>query len=155
MNPRLMLIAAGLAVLLGNAIHRQAPAAEPCNVTYHCPKCKYHGPVRPPYGCSVGCHNFECRQNKLAAQRQGWTSWHGDYYHVAWGTPVSLVVPPTAEMHTEYHWGVGGTRIMPIYHQFRPGYPGPNGGGSTVFRPTPRWPSDTNQFGVYYNRGPW
>ena len=105
----------------------------------------------------MGCHNFNGCWNNMAAYRQQWTSWHGDYYYTAWGTPVSLVVPPTAEMTTDYHWGVGGTRITPIYHQFRPGFPGygPPGVGPVAFRPTPRWPSDTNQFGVYYNRGPW
>jgi hypothetical protein len=133
-----------------------AAAKEPC-VTVHCPKCRYCGCVRPPYGCSTGCHRFNGFCNQIAAYRQLETSWHGDYYHVAWGTPVSLVVPPTAEMQTDYHWGVGGTRITPIWHQFRPGFPGyaAPGVAPVVFLPTPRWPSDTNQFGVYYNRGPW
>jgi hypothetical protein len=83
-------------------------------------------------------------------------SWHGDYYHPAYGRPVALVVPPTAGRQTDYHWGVAGYRTTPIYHQFRRGFPGEIfGSGPTIFRPTPRWPSDTNQFGVYYVRGPW
>lgn len=155
MNLRRMLVAGGLLAALAIA-PSLSQAVEPCNVTTRCPKCRYHGPVRPPYGCSMGCHNFNGCCNNKAAYRQQWTSWHGDYYYTAWGVPASLVVPPTAEMTTDYHWGVGGTRITPIYHQFRKGYPGPGSGGTaTIFRPTPRWPSDTNQFGVYYNRGPW
>jgi hypothetical protein len=152
MHLRLLFAATLIASILSAA--PSAHAKEPCK-TVHCPKCRYCGPVRPPYGCSVGCHNFSGCMNRMAATRQGWTSWHGDYYHVAWGTPVALVVPPNAEMQTNYHWGVGGTRITPIWHQFRPGFPGPNGGEAVIFRPTPQWPSDTNQFGVYYVRGPW
>jgi hypothetical protein len=83
------------------------------------------------------------------------TPWHGDYYESAWGAPVALVVPPTAEYQTNYHWGVGGYRVTPIYHQFQRGYPGPGPSNGTRFLPTPAWPSDTNQFGVYYVRGPW
>lgn len=82
-------------------------------------------------------------------------SWHGDYYHTAYGAPVALVVPPTAGNQSDYHWGVGGYRVSPIYHQFRRGYPGIVTPGGGAFRGTPRWPSDTNQFGVYYIRAPW
>jgi hypothetical protein len=83
-----------------------------------------------------------------------WYTWHGRYYHTEWGTPVALVVPPTASMQTEWGWGVGNTRVSRINHQFARPYPGP-GGWDEVFLPTPPWPSDTNQFGVYYVRGPW
>jgi len=81
--------------------------------------------------------------------------WHNTYYDPAWGQPVALVVPPTAEMQTQYGWGVGGTRVTPIYHQFQRPYPGPYAGGGGPFSPTPYWPSDTTQFGVHYVRGPW
>lgn len=93
-------------------------------------------------------------RGRMAAQRSQYTAWHGDYYHTAWGSPVALVVPPTAEMTTNYHWGVSGTRITPIDHQFARPYPGvgPFGG---AFYPTPRWPQDSAQYGVYYIRGPW
>lgn len=80
--------------------------------------------------------------------------WHGDYYHTQWGQPVALVVPPTAELQTEYSWGVTNTNIRPIWHQFRRENPGMVVGGN-AFKPTPLWPSHTNQFGVYYVRGPW
>ena len=82
--------------------------------------------------------------------------WHGDYYYGAWGTPVALVVPPVSHMQNSMGWGVAQTSIHPIYHQFRRDYPGQIlGSTGTVLCPTPRWPSHTDQFGVYYVRGPW
>lgn len=82
-------------------------------------------------------------------------TWHGNHYHTSYGAPVALVVPPTAEMQTNYHWGVAGYRTSPIYHQYRRGYPGMVGVPGAYFRPTPQWPSDTDQFGVHYIRAPW
>ena len=91
------------------------------------------------------------------AYRQSQTyPWHGYYYDVAWGVPVAVVVPPTAESQTHWGWGVGATRVTPIQHQFQRAYPGgPEGYGRNYFRPTPPWPSSTDQFGDYYIRGPW
>lgn len=84
-------------------------------------------------------------------------TWHGGYFHSEYGAPVALVVPPTAQLRTDYGWGVGNTRIRRIDHQFMYGFPGTAGGvaGGGGFRATPPWPSDTTQFGVYYVRGPW
>jgi hypothetical protein len=83
-------------------------------------------------------------------------TWHAGYYHTSWGRPLALVVPPTATYQTDYSWGVSGTRITPINPQFTGPYAGyPYEGGNGGFLPTPHWPSDTNQFGVYYIRGPW
>jgi hypothetical protein len=82
-------------------------------------------------------------------------AWNGGYYNVAWGAPVALVVPPTAEVQTHWGWGVGNTRITPICSQFKRPWPGPGSYDRGAFRPTPPWPSDTDQFGVYYVRGPW
>ena len=81
--------------------------------------------------------------------------WHGGYYDVAWGVPVALVVPPTAETQTHLGWGVGATRVTPIEHQFQRAYPGPGEYDRAWFRPTPAWPSSTDQSGDYYIRGPW
>ena len=81
--------------------------------------------------------------------------WHGGYYDAAWGMPVALVVPPTAENQTKWGWGVGNTRVVSIDHQFQRDYPGQGIFSRSWFQPTPRWPSDTDQFGVYYVRGPW
>lgn len=91
-----------------------------------------------------------------AAYRQSQTyPWHGGYYDVAWGMPVAVVVPPTAENQTHLGWGVGATRVTPIQHQFQRGYPGTGSFDRSWFRPTPPWPSSTDQFGDYYIRGPW
>ncbi|HEV3416254.1 MAG TPA: hypothetical protein VG056_05560 [Pirellulales bacterium] len=81
--------------------------------------------------------------------------WHGAYADAEYGEPIALVVPPTAAFKTEYHWGVGGKRVVPIYHQFGRPYPGPIGYVGNGFLPTPAWPNDTTQFGVYPIRGPW
>ncbi|MCA9248399.1 MAG: hypothetical protein KDA42_14835 [Planctomycetales bacterium] len=82
------------------------------------------------------------------------TPWHGSYQHTAWGSPVVLVVPPTVGIHTEWGWGVGGTQISRIHHQFNRRYPAVESSGMP-FSTTPNWPSNTEQFGVYYIRGPW
>lgn len=93
------------------------------------------------------------RERKAWRQAQ-WSPWHGRYAHAEWGSPVALVVPPTATFQTNWGWGVGNTRISRINHQFARPYPGSYGGTGRL-RPTPRWPSDTTQIGVYYVRGPW
>ncbi len=82
-------------------------------------------------------------------------AWHGGYYEAGWGMPLALVVPPTAEKQVHYGWGVGATRTTPIYYQHQPGYPLPGYYHRAGFLPVPQWPSDTDQFGVYYIRGPW
>ena len=115
-------------------------------------------------GCPGGCHTGRVAArlhhptwNEIAAEQAAGTPWHGSYYNVEWGAPVALVVPPTAEMQTNWGWGVTNTRVTPIWNQFQRGYPGPYSGGpgGMGFYPTPLIPSDTTQFGVYYVRGPW
>lgn len=90
-----------------------------------------------------------------ACRRARWYPWHGGYYNVSWGMPVALLVPPNAEFQTHWGWGVGNTRVTPICPQFDRNWPGPGSYDRAMFRPTPRWPSDTDQFGIYYVRGPW
>jgi hypothetical protein len=101
------------------------------------------------------CHH--CGQghggNRKAAQHAG-EEWACGYYHTMWGQPVALIVPPTAELQTHWNWGVAQTSVTPIWPQFSREFPGPYYGGRG-FAPTPRWPSSTDQFGVYYVRGPW
>ena len=82
-------------------------------------------------------------------------SWHGGYYEGEWGMPVALVVPPTAENQVHYGWGVGATRVTPINYQYQPGYPIPGYYNRLWFQPVPLWPTDTDQMGKYYIRGPW
>lgn len=102
------------------------------------------------------------RADWLASQQAMTRSWHAGYSHTGWGAPVALVVPPTARMQTRMGWGVSQSTMSPIYHQFERPYPSaPSAGGTSVSGPcqplqaTPRWPSHTDQFGVYYVRGPW
>jgi hypothetical protein len=85
----------------------------------------------------------------------GYASWNGGYYHTSYGMPVALVIPPTAEYQTHWGWGVGNTRVTPNVPQFGRNWPGPAAYDARAFQPTPPWPSDTDQFGVYYVRGPW
>jgi len=109
------------------------------------------------------------RKIAIAANPNGWWPpyaahpWHGHYRHTQYSQPLALVIPPTASRQTAWSWGVGNTTVTPTYHQFGRAYPGagpqPTGGPywhpRQRFAPTPRWPSHTDQFGVYYVRGPW
>ncbi|GAA4473466.1 hypothetical protein GCM10023156_71520 [Novipirellula rosea] len=81
--------------------------------------------------------------------------WHGPYYHQNYGQPLALVVPPTAHMRQTLSWGVSQNLMYPVHHQYgrNANYPGAAAPGS--FYATPGWPSHTDQFGVYYVRGPW
>jgi hypothetical protein len=94
-------------------------------------------------------------KNRVAYRQSQTYPWHGNYYDTAWGTPVAVVVPPTAETQTHYGWGVGATRVTPIQHQYQRSYPGSSQYNRSWFRSTPAWPSNTDQFGDYYIRGPW
>ena len=80
--------------------------------------------------------------------------WHGQYQYSNWGTPVAHIVPPGAHMQTNYSWGVSQNLMYPIHHQYQRHAPTP-GVPQGQFRTTPHWPSHTDQFGVYYIRGPW
>lgn len=82
-------------------------------------------------------------------------AWHGGYQHIQYGQPVGMVVPPTAHMRQTYAWGVSQNLNHPIYHQYGPSNPGYGYAPAGGFRHTPMWPSHTDQFGVYYTRGPW
>lgn len=78
--------------------------------------------------------------------------WHGQYYYLPYAQPTALVVPPNVAMQQNYSWGVSQNTMTPVYHQY--GFGGqPSSGGA--FLATPRWPSNTNQFGVYPVRAPW
>jgi hypothetical protein len=82
-------------------------------------------------------------------------TWHGGFMKPYWGQPVPLVVPPISNYQTIWSWAVGGTQVVPIFPQYAgPGY-FPFGQTTDQFLPTPYWPNDTRQFGVYYIRGPW
>lgn len=81
--------------------------------------------------------------------------WHGGYYHQSWGQPLAVVVPPTAHMQQSYAWGVSQNLMYPIHHQYGRSAPATGAGARGAFKPTPAWPSHTDQFGYGYIRGPW
>ena len=81
-------------------------------------------------------------------------NWNRNYAYTDYGAPTALVVPPTAQLQTNYGWGVASSRISRIDHQFQRNFPGYGQFGGP-FRPTPLWPSDTTQFGIYPVRAPW
>jgi len=93
----------------------------------------------------------------LPIHRARWYNWNRNYAYTDYGQPAALVVPPTANLQTNWGWGVASSRISRIDHQFQRNFPGyPLGGPfGSPYRPTPVWPSDTSQFGVYSVRGPW
>lgn len=81
--------------------------------------------------------------------------WHGHYANTSYGVPLALVVPPTSHTMASWGWGVTGSEIRPIYHQFGRYYPGQLDATGGTYLPTPAWPSHTDQFGIYPVRGPW
>ena len=89
--------------------------------------------------------------NQVAAQRP----WHGNYYYLPYGQPTALVVPPTAHMRQTLSWGVSQNLMYPLNHQFGRNASSPGGLAPGSFQAAPQWPSHTDQFGVYYVRGPW
>ena len=93
--------------------------------------------------------------DRWAANRAVWRPWHGPYNNELYGRPTAVVLPPTVTAQTNWAWGVGRTRVTPLYHQFRRAYPGPYAGNPGTLLNTPDQPSSTTQFGAYYIRGPW
>lgn len=100
--------------------------------------------------------NAQRRGDRIAARHARGMSWHAPYVHTATGLPLAYIVPPTAHMQTKWSWGVAQNTMSPIYHQFRRSHPGESAElSSEQFNHTPRWPSHTDQFGIYYIRGPY
>ncbi|MEM7477179.1 MAG: hypothetical protein AAF483_19525 [Planctomycetota bacterium] len=107
---------------------------------------------RGPFGRLLG-KGIATRGDAWAQQHASGRSWHGNHYYLPYGQPLALVVPPNAIMHQTYSWGVSQNLMMPTYHQYGPSaMPSPGGAG---FYGTPRWPSHTDEFGVYPVRVPW
>ena len=99
-----------------------------------------------PTVCDAGYMKPICRSR--------YYNWNRNYAYTDYGQPTALVVPPTAQLQTNWGWGVASSRISRIDHQFARNYPG-NGPFGGPYRPTPLWPSDTTEFGVYPVRAPW
>ena len=81
--------------------------------------------------------------------------WHEHYYHPRWSRPVPMVVPPTANMYTQYNWGVSTNEMRPIYHQYARPYPGKMETDRSKMQAPPYFPNSTRQLGAYYIRAPW
>jgi hypothetical protein len=132
MNRRITLPILAAALAFG-ALSTNAP---PCRAfdcwTPTCSDCGYMLPIR-----RAQCYN-----------------WNRNYSYTDYGQPVALLVPPTAQLQTNWGWGVASSRISRIDHQFQRNFPGYGQFGGP-FRPTPVWPSDTTEFGVYPVRAPW
>jgi hypothetical protein len=126
MIARTLLIAGLVAISFSSLIQEKASAGDPYAMT------------------QVWAHNF-------AMDRP----WHGGYYHQQYGQPLALVVPPTAHMRQTYSWGVSQNTTHPIYHQFGRSANQPGAAATGNFQHAPGWPSHTDQFGMYYVRGPW
>ncbi len=96
----------------------------------------------------------ETHHGHNARWRTMYRPWHGRYYNTQYNAPLALVVPPTAELTTDYAWGSVASRMTRIDHQFQ--RPWPNGFWTPYgFLPRASYPGDTRQFGTYYVRGPW
>ncbi len=95
----------------------------------------------------------EARFLRAKTRRAPQYNWHTSYVHSAYGQPVALVVPPTAQMQTNRSWGAPSTHFSRIDHQF--GRDDQGSGAMGGVHRTPAWPSNMRQFGAYYVRGPW
>jgi len=156
----LVAIAAAVTAFATNAptAHAQAPCyncSHYANCNCNCNgNCGHGGHMK--YGCCLcdaGCCGCDMGYMK-PVRRAEWYNWNRNYANTEYGAPVALVVPPTANMQTNWGWGVASSRVSRIDHQFQRNYPG-DGQFGGPYRSTPLWPSDTTQFGVYYVRGPW
>ena len=81
--------------------------------------------------------------------------WNTSYYDPAWGMPMAVVVPPRVRWQSNYAWGVGGSRWDRVGARYQPEFPGPESAyNQRNYLPAPPQPTDTQQFGVNYVRGP-
>jgi hypothetical protein len=95
------------------------------------------------------------RGGELLHRGRHLTEWNTNYYDPAWGMPEAVVVPPTARWQSNYAWGVGGSRLNRVRAQYQAEVPGPESAyNQRDYLPAPAQPSDTQQFGVNYVRGP-
>lgn len=95
------------------------------------------------------------RAGEFFLGRRAGAEWNTSYYDPAWGMPEALVVPPRVRWQSNYAWGVGGSRLNRVNAQFQVEVPGPESAyNQRNYLPAPPQPSDTQQFGVNYVRGP-
>jgi len=151
-NTYVVLLSTAIALPAFAASTSTASAQAPCHNCRSAPtyKSRVHSCCLCDGGGSCCCDMGYMQPIKRAE----WYNWNRNYAHTEYGAPVALVVPPTAQLQTNYGWGVASSRISRIDHQFQRNYPGEGQFGGP-YRSTPLWPSDTIQFGVYPVRGPW
>jgi hypothetical protein len=95
------------------------------------------------------------RAGELLPRNRRAAEWNTNNYDPAWGMPVAVVVPPRAKWQVNYASGVGGTRWNRVGSQYHAEFPGPESAyNQRNFLPAPPQPSNTQQFGVNYVRGP-
>lgn len=150
-NTYAVLLTAAVALTAFAASASRASAQAPCHNCRCAPTHKSR--VNNCCLCDAGCCGCDMGYME-PIRRAEWYNWNRNYAHTEYGAPVALVVPPTAQLQTNYGWGVASSRISRIDHQFQRNYPGEGQFGGP-YRSTPLWPSDTIQFGVYPVRGPW
>ena len=60
------------------------------------------------------------RRNRLMQswerQHANQSSWNGAYGHQTTGTPIALIVPPTARTMRVFNWGVSRNTILSLIH---------------------------------------
>lgn len=150
MNRLQFLVLLAIAMMASSSTASAQSAPPNCD---RCQPCAACGPQQKHYCCC--CYSNCCDGPYMRPiTRSQWYNWNRNYAYTDYGQPAVLVVPPTANLQTNYGWGVASSRISRIDHQFQRNFPGYGTFGGP-FRPTPIWPSDTSQFGVYYVRGPW
>ena len=151
-------VLAAMTIGLGGTATAAAPCCQSCGQSDCQPDCQPCCETSCETSCQPSCRHGGCHggcRARRAAYQNCIASWYGSYSHVGWGAPLTLLVPPTAKYQTNWGWGVGNTRIGPIYPQFARGGYATGAYGSGQHQTTPLWPRDTTQFGVYYARGPW
>ena len=95
------------------------------------------------------------RMNRWEREHANATPWNGMYHHQSHNTPLAIIVPPTAATSRSLGWGVSKNVVTPLYHQYQLNtpqslrtFPGP-------YKSTPMFPSNSDELGAYYIRGPW
>ena len=101
--------------LLGNVVVADAQNTCPDCIAAGCVACG--GMNSPAYAMNYGHCGPRC-QASLAYP------WNCGYYYTQWGSPVALVVPPTAERQYSMGWGSGKYAAHPDLSAVRSPVPG-------------------------------
>lgn len=105
-------------------------------------------------GLAHAGYPFTRLEQRIVCNGTQCSPWNGPYYSPEWGAPAALVVPPTVRTTTSLGSTLGGSHTNYVCPQFRRDYPADSIYQGN-FQPAPIWPTDTQQMGYYYVRGPW